>query len=262
RGVPPARAAHDARPDGRRASPPPPQPVPPRLLRRRFRIEEAAPPGASADLPAPPPGERAAGAGEPLLLGCRRGADLLRVPGRRRMDAPPDAHRQAATFVRSVLLLPRERGVPRRAGQRAARQPHRPVDAAPARCRGRPAGRRRRDREGGKLVSRPPVVVVGLGCPTGLQTARIFAARDIEVLGVATNLSHPCVRTRRCRRVVEAAPGPEGVVTALLSLAEELEGPAVLIPCTDVAVLGIARHRSRLSDHYLMALPAPEVVEA
>jgi len=111
-------------------------------------------------------------------------------------------------------------------------------------------------------VSRPPVVVVGLDCPTGLQTARIFAARDIEVLGVATNLSHPCVRTRRCRRVVEAAPGPEGVVTALLSLAEELEGPAVLIPCTDVAVLGIARHRSRLSDHYLMALPAPEVVEA
>ena len=108
---------------------------------------------------------------------------------------------------------------------------------------------------------RPPVVVVGLDCPTGLQTARVFAARGIEVIGVAVDLDHPCVRTRRCRRVVRAEPGADGVVAALRKLGSELDEQAVLIPCTDLAVLGIARHRVELAAHYLLAVPPVDVIE-
>jgi predicted ATP-grasp superfamily ATP-dependent carboligase len=105
------------------------------------------------------------------------------------------------------------------------------------------------------------VVVIGLDSPTGLQTARVFAARGIAVIGIASNLRHPCVRTRRCRRVILAEPDSESIVAALRTLGRQLDTRAVLVPCTDLAVLGIARHQKELSSHFLMALPEHSVIE-
>jgi len=104
-------------------------------------------------------------------------------------------------------------------------------------------------------------VVVGLDCPTGLQTARIFAERGIEVIGMAADLRHPCVRTRRVRRVVHAERDPDDVVRALGKLARDVGRPAVLVPCTDLAVLGIARHREELEPDYLFSIPPAAVIE-
>jgi len=71
---------------------------------------------------------------------------------------------------------------------------------------------------------RPPVVVIGLDCPTGLQTARSFAARGIEVIGLATDLEHACARTRSCGRFVEVEAGEAPLVDALMRLGPQLDG--------------------------------------
>lgn len=105
------------------------------------------------------------------------------------------------------------------------------------------------------------MVVIGLDCPTGLQTARVFAARGIDVIGIAADLRHPCARTRSCRSTVQASRDPESVVAALRTLVGPLRTRAVLVPCTDLAVLGVARHREELSRHFLTSVPPLPVIE-
>jgi D-aspartate ligase len=106
-----------------------------------------------------------------------------------------------------------------------------------------------------------PVVVVGLDCVTGLQTARIFARRGIPVIGLAANPGHPCCRTRCVTRVVGAEAAGAGLIDALAELGGELGSRAVLVPCTDLSVLEISRHRQALGAWYHLALPDEEVVE-
>jgi predicted ATP-grasp superfamily ATP-dependent carboligase len=105
------------------------------------------------------------------------------------------------------------------------------------------------------------VVVIGLDCITGLQTARIFAWRGIPVVGVAEDLAHFCCRTRVCERIVQAEPSGDALLEALVELAPSLGQKAVLVPCTDVAVLTIARRRNELVQAYHVALPETDVVE-
>jgi D-aspartate ligase len=106
-----------------------------------------------------------------------------------------------------------------------------------------------------------PVVVVGLDCITGLQTARIFAWRGIPVVGVAEDLAHFCCRTRVCERIVQAEPSGDALVEALVELGASLGQKAVLVPCTDLAVRAVARRRNELEQAYHVALPETGVVE-
>jgi D-aspartate ligase len=109
--------------------------------------------------------------------------------------------------------------------------------------------------------SAAPVVVVGLDSITGLQTARIFAWRGIRVVGVAENLAHFCCRTHVCERIVRADHTGDGLIEELVDLGSSLGQKAVLIPCTDVSVLAIARRRAELEPAYHVALPETAVVE-
>jgi predicted ATP-grasp superfamily ATP-dependent carboligase len=104
-------------------------------------------------------------------------------------------------------------------------------------------------------------VVVGLDSITGLQTARIFAWRGIPVVGVAGDLAHFCCRTRVCERIVQADVTGEALVEALVELGPSLGRKAVLVPCTDLSVLEIARRRGELEEAYHVALPETDVVE-
>lgn len=113
----------------------------------------------------------------------------------------------------------------------------------------------------GTHAGAPPAVVVGLDCTTGLQSARILAARGIPVVGVAADPRHPCCRTRACREVVAADTGGPGLLEALARLGGRLEGPAVLLPCTDLAVLHLSRGRGELGGAFRLVLPAPDTVE-
>jgi predicted ATP-grasp superfamily ATP-dependent carboligase len=108
-------------------------------------------------------------------------------------------------------------------------------------------------------MTRPPVVIIGLDCPTGLQTARIFAARGIDVIGIAAHASHPCARTRSCRRVLEVEAGEAPLVEALMRLGTQLEERAVLVPCTDLAVLTVSKHQGELRMLYRFAMSTIDV---
>jgi D-aspartate ligase len=109
---------------------------------------------------------------------------------------------------------------------------------------------------------RPPAVIVGLDCITGLQSARILAARGVPVVGLAANRRHFCARTRVPELIVQAPAGGEPLVRALERLDARLPpGRVFLLPCTDRAVMTISRARDRLSDRYAFVLPDHDVVE-
>lgn len=107
----------------------------------------------------------------------------------------------------------------------------------------------------------PPAVIVGLDCITGLQTARILAARGVPVIGVAANPRHFCSRTNVCRERLTADTASERLIGALVRIGGRLEAKAVLYPCTDLSVLLISRFRDALASAYHIALPEHFVVE-
>lgn len=105
------------------------------------------------------------------------------------------------------------------------------------------------------------MVIVGLDGPTGLQAARIFTRRGVDVIGLAADPRHACARTRSCSRLIQAGPDPDGIVDALKRLGDGESERPVLVPCTDLAVLGIARSREALAKRFRMAVPPAATVE-
>ena len=101
-----------------------------------------------------------------------------------------------------------------------------------------------------------PAIIVGLDCITGLQTARLLDGRGIPVVGLVADRRHFCARTRVPRAIVRADLRGDGLIDGLERLAPSLPGPAVLIPCTDAAVLAIAGAADRLHGPYRFVLPA------
>ena len=103
--------------------------------------------------------------------------------------------------------------------------------------------------------------MIGLDCITGLQTARLLAERGVPVVAVAGDGDHFACRSRAPDAVVVGdAKGP-GLIDLLVDVAGRLRHRPVLVPCTDEAVLQIARQRSRLDPLAHVVQPAPEVVE-
>ena len=110
------------------------------------------------------------------------------------------------------------------------------------------------------MADRRPVVIVGLDCITGLQSARILARRGVPVIGIAADRNHFCARTRSARTVIGAPTAGEPLIRALEQLGSTV-GEAFLLPCTDAAVLTISAARTRLDPWYRFVLPDHEVVE-
>jgi D-aspartate ligase len=109
--------------------------------------------------------------------------------------------------------------------------------------------------------NRPAAVVIGLDSITGLQTARVFAARRIPVIGVVRHRRHPSCYTASCRQVVATDETGSNLLEVLDRLARSLEGPAVLVPCTDAAVLALSSGRDALRAGYRAVLPPRGVIE-
>lgn len=108
--------------------------------------------------------------------------------------------------------------------------------------------------------SKPHAVVVGLDHLNGVQAARILAHRGVPVIGMAKDRGHYCCRTRVCERILYVGGG-EALIAALLELGPTLPDKAVLVPCTDMHVLLLSRHRDRLAPWFQLVLPGPETVE-
>jgi predicted ATP-grasp superfamily ATP-dependent carboligase len=123
------------------------------------------------------------------------------------------------------------------------------------------AGTPRRSRLGLTPQDRPPAIVVGLDCITGLQTARLLATREVPVIGLAGDRRHFCARTRVPRAIIQARLTGEGLIADLERLGGDLPREAVLIPCTDAAVLAIATAADRLAGGpYRFVLPDADTV--
>ena len=111
------------------------------------------------------------------------------------------------------------------------------------------------------MSSPSPVIVIGLDCITGLQTARILAARGVPVIGIARDTGHFACRTRVCERIIQADLGTQALIPVLVELASTLGTRAVLCPCTDAAVLVLSEHRDKLQAGFHLALPDHDVVQ-
>lgn len=110
------------------------------------------------------------------------------------------------------------------------------------------------------MTAMNPAVVVALDCITGLQTARILAARGIAVTGIAADRHHFCARTRAVRQVVESPTAGDALIATLERLGPDLGEPAFLVPCSDTAVLSVSAQRERLSAWYRFVLPPHDLV--
>jgi predicted ATP-grasp superfamily ATP-dependent carboligase len=110
-------------------------------------------------------------------------------------------------------------------------------------------------------AAEPRAIVIGLDCPTGLQTARILARRGVPVIGIARDPRHPCARTNACERVVASDVAGLLLVDTLRHIGRSLEADAVVVPCTDMSVLLTSRHRDELAPWLHVVLPEPDIVE-
>lgn len=110
------------------------------------------------------------------------------------------------------------------------------------------------------ISKKPPVIVIGLDCMTGLQTARIFANHGVPVIGIAKNAKHYCARTRIPEKIYENDTSTEALIELLERLASDFDEKPVLMPCTDMSVFLISKHRDRLAGQYHFALPEHDTV--
>ena len=134
-----------------------------------------------------------------------------------------------------------------------ARMPTTRDDDSPSNTHDRSAAR--------PAADRPRAIVIGLDCPTGLQTARILERRGVPVIGIARNPRHPCARTNSCERVVASDTSGPQLIETLRRIGETLRTTAVLFPCTDMSVLLTSRHREELAPWFHLLLPERDVVE-
>lgn len=107
----------------------------------------------------------------------------------------------------------------------------------------------------------PRAVVIGLDTVSGLQAARILAARKIPVIGIARDPSDYRCRTNVCSEIITSDARAEALLTTLETLGPRLPKKAVLFPCNDMYVLHVSRHRHRLEAWYHVVLAPPDVIE-
>jgi D-aspartate ligase len=106
-----------------------------------------------------------------------------------------------------------------------------------------------------------PVLLVGPGSATLLQTARLLSARGVPVIALADDRRHFACRTRAVQRVVEVQTDEPTVVDVVLELAATLPVPPVVLPCSDGSVLALSRDRDRLGTAVRLPLPDPDLLE-
>lgn len=116
-------------------------------------------------------------------------------------------------------------------------------------------------RDGVRSGGPSPVIVVGMDCITGLQTARIFWRRGVAVIGVASDPKHFACRSRSVSKVVTSATHGQDLIDALLGIRSELSERPVLIPCTDASVYAISESRDQLHAFHVL-LPRHETVHS
>ncbi len=81
----------------------------------------------------------------------------------------------------------------------------------------------------------------------------------MRTIGIAADRQHFATRTRACERVLIADTGGVELIDSLRKLAEAGDS-GVILPCTDAAVLRLARDRAALGVGHALSLPSLETV--
>jgi predicted ATP-grasp superfamily ATP-dependent carboligase len=110
-------------------------------------------------------------------------------------------------------------------------------------------------------TTNPAAVIIGLDSLQGLQAARILAARDIPVIGIAADSKNALSKTNVCKEIIIAPTAQEELISHLLQIGARLDEKAVLFPCEDTNVSLVSRHRKQLERCFHVLLPEPDVVE-
>ena len=110
-------------------------------------------------------------------------------------------------------------------------------------------------------IKKPCAIIVGLDSLQGLQTARIFAQRDVPVIAIAKDPKYHSCYTRVCEEIIFANTENEELVETLTNLGPKLSQKAVIFPCQDNNVLNVSRNRHKIEKWYHIALPPHDVVE-
>lgn len=110
-------------------------------------------------------------------------------------------------------------------------------------------------------MGRPPILLLGLDCRTGLQSARLFAARGVPVVGVAKNRSSPYCRTRAVERILDAARFRDDPAGCLRQLEQEWRAAPVILPCTDEFVLWLDANRDAVLGPGRCVLSPPAAIQ-
>jgi predicted ATP-grasp superfamily ATP-dependent carboligase len=112
-----------------------------------------------------------------------------------------------------------------------------------------------RDRE------QPYVVLAGLDDARGVYAARALARHNVPVIGITRDKKCSAYRTNVCHQLLTVQTTSEELIEALEILGPTLARRAVIIPCLEMSMLLISRHRKRLSKWFHIVLPEPNVVE-
>lgn len=116
-------------------------------------------------------------------------------------------------------------------------------------------------RSGFQDISQPLAIIIGLDSLQGLQAARVLAKRKVPVIGIAKDRKYHSCRTKVCRDIIFTNTESEELIDTLVDVGRRLKDKGVLVPCQEINVLLISRHRERLKEWYHVVLPSPDVVE-
>ena len=99
---------------------------------------------------------------------------------------------------------------------------------------------------------------------TGLQSARILSKRGVPVVGIAQDASHYAL-TSNCvgdSLIYERGSGVVGDIMRVISRAAvDIDGPFMLLPCSDWAVRAISSRRDQLPETAKIVLPEHGVID-
>lgn len=109
-------------------------------------------------------------------------------------------------------------------------------------------------------ASRPPAVIVGFET-NALGISRSLSAEGIRCIGISGPGRHPAHLTNSAEVRMLPEWSESALITALLQIAAELPGRAVLFITKDEPVIWISKNRGALEKHYLLALPDHDTVE-
>ena len=107
----------------------------------------------------------------------------------------------------------------------------------------------------------PPAIIVGLDSLPGIQAARILAAHNVPVIAIAARPEHYCCKTRVSQQILFADTQTDDFIRVLRKLGPTLRQKSVLIPCSDMSVWHISRHREELLPYFYVLLPSHRTLE-